>query len=438
MLAQIGQFILSLTLLVLIHEFGHFLFAKLFGVRVEKFYIFFNPGFSLYKTKIGETEFGIGWLPLGGYVKLAGIIDESLDKSHIGTEPKPWEFRAKPAWQRLLIMLGGIIMNIILAFIIYIGMLYAWGTNYLPAKEVNQIMVDSLGQQIGLRNGDKIISVNDQGLPKRYRDIFVNLLLTDPHSITVVRDGDTVRIVLTNDDIAKLIKHVPVFTPRIPVVIGGFADNSPAKQAGLQVGDSVIAINGQPITYFDQGKRILKQLGDTTVQVTVLRDGKTYTYTVKLQNGKLGVFIDTDLSKYYPIETEHYSLLRAIPAGINLTLKQFANYIKQLKLIFNPHTEAYKSVGSFIAIGNLFPKSWDWVSFWNLTAFLSIVFAIMNLIPIPGLDGGHALFALWEMITGKKPSDKVLEIAQIIGMIILFLLLALALWNDFTNYIFKK
>ncbi len=438
MFIQILQFIVSLTILVLVHEFGHFIFAKIFGVRVEKFYIFFNPGFSLYKKKIGETEYGIGWLPLGGYVKLAGMIDESMDKKQLEKEPEPWDFRSKPAWQRLIIMLGGIFMNIILAFIIYIAMLATWGTDYLPANEVKGVMVDSLGQELGLKNGDYILAVNDKQV-KRFRDIYVNLILDDPHTLTVLRnDTDTVYLVFDNKDLAKIIDHGQFFSPRLPFVVAQVVDSSAAARAGIQPGDSIIAIDSVPVQYFDQAKALLAKYKGQPITLTIHRNGKDTTVSLVVPpSGKIGVYIDSDVSKFYHIETEHYSLLKAIPAGIKLTFKQIGSYLKQFKLIFTPETKAYKSVGSFIAIGNLFPRTWDWQHFWSLTAFLSIVLAVVNLLPIPALDGGHALFALFEIITGRKPSDKFLEYAQIVGMILLFMLIALAFWNDLTRFVFK-
>ncbi len=438
MLVQILQFILSITLLVLIHEFGHYIFAKLFGVRVEKFYIFFNPGFSLYKKKIGETEYGIGWLPLGGYVKLAGMIDESLDKKQLEREPQPWEFRSKPAWQRLIIMLGGIIMNFLLAFLIYIFILVHWGTNYLPANEVKSIMVDSLGQELGLRNGDRILTVNGKQ-PKKFKEIYLSLILDDPHTMTLLRgDTDTVYLVFDNEKIARILQHGQFFMPSLPFVIAGFTDSSVARKAGMQIGDSIVAIDSIPVINFYHAKELLSQFKGKTVDFHIVRHGKDTVVTLTIpESGLIGVFIDTDLSKYYKIATEHYSFWQAIPAGIKLTFSQIGSYLKQFKLLFQPKTKAYKSVGSFIAIGSLFPRSWDWLHFWSLTAFLSIILAVINLFPIPGLDGGHALFAIFEMITGRRPSDKFLEYAQIIGMILLLLLILLAFWNDLTRFVFK-
>ncbi len=437
MLVQILQFLLSLSLLVLIHEFGHFIFAKIFGVRVEKFYIFFNPWFSLWKKKIGETEYGIGWIPLGGYVKLSGMIDESMDLKQMKSEPKPYEFRAKPAWQRLIIMLGGILMNFLLAFIIYIAILKTWGTEYLPANEVRHIMVDSTGYKIGLRDGDQIIAVNGHQV-KRFRDIFVQLILNDPHSLTIVRDSDTINLRLSDKDLALVINHGQFFTPAVPFVISDFVDSSVAKKAGLKKGDKIIAIDGQKVDYFTQGRNILLKHKGDTITLTVLRNKHIYHYKLRLpKSGKLGVMVELDLAKYYKIKTEHYTLLQAIPAGIKLTFKQIADYLKQFKLIFNPQTKAYKSIGSFISIGRLFPRTWDWMHFWSLTAFISIILGVINLLPIPGLDGGHALFAIWEIITGRKPSDKFLEYAQIVGMAILLMLLLLAFWNDITRFVIK-
>ena len=438
MLVQILQFTLSLTILVLIHEFGHFIFAKLFGVRVEKFYIFFNPWFSIFKKKIGETEYGIGWLPLGGYVKLSGMIDESMDKEQLKHDPQPWEFRSKPAWQRLIIMLGGILMNFILAFLIYIFMLAHWGTDYLPTKEVNSIMVDSLGQSLGLKDGDRILLVNDKPV-KRFRDVYVQLLLDDPHTLTLLRgDTDTVYLAFDDAQIAKIIQHGQFFSPSIPFVVAGFVDSSVAKKAGMQIGDSVIAIDTIPVANIYQAKNVLQKFKGQKITLTIQRQGKDTVIMLTLPlTGKLGVFLDADLSKYYKIASEHYSFWKAIPAGIELTFKQIGGYLKQFKLLFQPKTKAYKSVGSFIAIGRLFPKTWDWQSFWSLTAFLSIILAVVNLFPIPGLDGGHALFAIFEMITGRKPSDKFLEYAQMVGMILLLLLLILAFWNDLSRFVFK-
>ncbi len=439
MVIKIVQFLLSLTILVLVHELGHFILAKLFKVRVEKFYIFFNIGFSLYKKKIGETEYGIGWLPLGGYVKLSGMIDESMDKEQMKKPPQPWEFRSKPAWQRLLIMLGGIIMNTLFAFIIYIGIIAVWGTDYIPAQEVKQVMVDSLGQELGLQNGDRIISVNGKQV-ERYRDIYVNLILDEPHSLQVVRNNDTIDLVLSNQDIARVIEHGPFFSPRLPFVVAGFLDTaqSVAYKAGIRPGDKIISIAGEPIKYFDQARPILSKHKGEPVDVTVLRGNDTLNFVVHLsKDGYLGVLTDTDVSKYYPVRTKHYSFFEAIPAGIKLTINQIGSYLKQFKLIFNPKTKAYKSVGTFITIGNLFPKAWDWQYFWSITAFLSIVFAVINLLPIPGLDGGHALFALWEIITGRRPSDKFLEYAQMVGMFIILLLFILAMWNDLARFVFK-
>ncbi len=439
MTIKIIQFLLSLTILVLVHEFGHFILAKVFKVRVEKFYIFFNLGFSLFKKKIGETEYGIGWLPLGGYVKLSGMIDESMDKEQMKKPPQPWEFRSKPAWQRLLIMLGGIIMNTLFAFVIYIGITAAWGTDYIPAQEVKQVAVDSLGQELGMRSGDRIISVNGKQV-ERYRDIYVNLILDEPHSLQVVRGSDTVNIVLTDHDLASVIEHGPFFTPRMPFVVVGFLDTtkSSAYKAGIRPGDRIIAIAGQPIQYFDQARAILMAHKSENIQVKAVRGNDTLSFNVALpESGYLGVYADTDLSKYYPVRTRHYSFFEAIPAGIRLTFKQIGSYLKQFKLIFNPQTKAYKSVGSFIAIGNLFPRAWDWQYFWSITAFLSIVFAVINLLPIPGLDGGHALFALWEIVTGRRPSDKFLEYAQMVGMAIILMLFILAMWNDLARFVFK-
>lgn len=438
MLTQIFQLLLSLSFLIFFHELGHFAFAKLFKTRVEQFYLFFNPWFSIFKFKKGDTEYGLGWLPLGGYVKIAGMIDESLDKAQMRSKPKPWEFRSKPAWQRLLIMLGGVLVNFLLAFIIYIGILAVWGEDKIPVKEVNKfgIAVDSIGRNIGLETGDKLISVNGENIDN-VGDIVADFLLNSPHSLIVEREGKEVEITLSDDELAPIINSKkPFFHFRHPFVINNFADTSVAKDAGMKINDKVIAVNGKPMCLYDEvGPAIYKYRGDT-LPITVLRNEKdTLFFAIALpESGKLGVEINSSISKYFV--TEEKSIAEAIPSGINKTFKEIGNYFAQLKLITKPKTGAYKSLGSFISIGNLFSKTWNWEHFWRMTALLSIVLGVMNLLPIPALDGGHVMFTLYEMIIGRKPSDKFLEVAQIVGMVILLLLFVFAIGNDFIRYVF--
>ncbi len=431
-LIKAGQLLLSLSILIIFHEAGHFAFAKLFKTRVEKFYLFFDPWFSLFKTKWGETEYGIGWLPLGGYVKISGMIDESMDKEQLKKPPQPWEFRSKPAWQRLLIMLGGVLVNFILAFAIYVMILFVWGEEYLPAENAKYgIVVDSLGQEFGLQNGDKIVSVNSKKIDN-FRGIVPELLLNDPKVIKVDRNGQTLDIKFTDEMIGKIIKHKgPFFMVRIPFIAYDFVKDSPAQKAGMQKDDKIIALNGEETLYFDQFTDKIANYKDKEVNITVLRKGEKKDLLVHVSpEGKIGVYPLTDFDVLFNIKKVDYSLAQAIPAGIKKGYNEIGNYLKQFKLIFTPETKAYESVGGFIAIGNIFPAEWDWQVFWSMTALLSIMLAVINILPIPALDGGHVLFLIFEIVSGRKPSDKFLEYAQIVGMVILFSLLIFANGND--------
>jgi regulator of sigma E protease len=431
-MVQVAQLLLSLSILVFFHELGHFTFAKIFKTRVEKFYLFFDPWFSLFKFKKGDTEYGIGWIPLGGYVKISGMIDESMDKEQLKKPPQPWEFRSKPAWQRLLILLGGVLVNFLLAFIIYIAILWVWGDAYLPVKEVNKygISVDSIGYQLGLRDGDKIISVNDKKI-KSLSEVYQEFILTPPHKLLIERNNKDTTIYLSNEGISKIINHGKFFNPRLPFVINKFADSSVAKTAGLESGDKIIAINGQKTEFFDQVKKALTKNKNKKISISVIRKDDTLQYSLTVPpSGLLGVYPVANLTKFYTLDTEKYTAFQAVPAGVKKTYSELGSYLKQLKLIFTPKTKAYRAVGSFITIGKLFPKQWDWEIFWRMTALLSIMLGVINIIPIPGLDGGHVFFVLYEMIVGKKPSDKFLQNAQIVGMIILLFLVVYALGND--------
>ena len=435
---QVAQLLLSLSILVFFHELGHFTFAKLFKTRVEKFYLFFNPWFSLFKFKKGETEYGIGWLPLGGYVKIAGMIDESMDKEQMKKPAEPWEFRSKNTWQRLLIMLGGVLVNFILAFVIYMGILAVWGETYLPVSEINKngIMVDSLGRQFGLEDGDKIISVNDKNV-KSYSEVYKEFVITDPHKIQIERDGELIDVQLSSEHISKIIDHGPFFTPRIPFFISAFSDSSIAELAGLLVGDKIVKINDKKIEYFDEFKNEIKEYKNQEVNISVLRNSDTLSYLLTVsKDATIGVQIENNIRNFYEVDTQKYTVLQSIPAGINKTYSEVGSYLKQLKLVFTPKTKAYKSVGSFITIGKLFPEKWDWEIFWTMTALLSIMLGVINLLPIPGLDGGHVMFVLYEMIVGKKPSDNFLEKAQIVGMVLLLALIVYALGNDIVRNLF--
>ena len=439
-LIKASQFILSLSLLIVLHELGHFIPAKLFKTKVEKFYLFFDYKFSLLKKKVGETVYGIGWIPLGGYVKIAGMIDESMDKEQLKEEPKPWEFRSKPAWQRLIIMLGGVFVNFVLGIFIYIMLMYAYGENYLPNANVKDgIWVqDSLAMNIGLQNGDKIISVDGEEV-KRFNDITVKFI--NGNSYTIERDGQLIEKQLPIDFISKLVDRGkdagPVVSVRYPFIIGSIPDESQNKDSGLQPKDLIVKVNGQDVKYYDQITALFGQHKGQNIIISVKRDNEIKEIPVLISDkGKVGAFaanlkID-DLEKlgYYEQANISYSFSEAIPAGFRKSYETLTSYVKQLKKIFNPKTGAYKGLGGFISIGSIFPSEWSAETFWNITAFLSIMLGFMNLLPIPALDGGHVMFTLWEMVTGRKPSDKFLEYAQITGFIILVALLLFANGND--------
>lgn len=432
-LVKAAQFILSLSLLIIIHETGHFIFARIFKCRVEKFYLFFNLGFSLFKTKRGETEYGIGWLPLGGYVKIAGMIDESMDREQLKQPPQPWEFRSKPAIQRLLIMVGGVLMNFLVALVIYIGVLYAWGEEYLPTANLKYgIEVNEVGKQIGFENGDKIISVDNKPVDDFF-DIIPTIALEGAKTVQVERDGQKVNVSITEDDIALMVKNKSIMGVRYPfhIVVNSFAKDSPAKQAGMLKGDELVAVNHESFEYHDQFASLLQANKSKELLFTVKRSGNMVDIPVTLTpEGMLGISWENNLSKYFEFKTVKYGFFQSIPAGIAMGWKTSTDYLKQFKLIFSRKTKGYESLGGFITIGSIFPGIWDWHSFWNRTAFLSIILAIMNILPIPALDGGHVLFVLYEMVSGRKPGEKFLEYAQIVGLTLLLLLVLYANAND--------
>lgn len=430
---QVLQLLLSLSILVVVHEFGHFAAAKIFKTRVEKFYLFFNPWFSLFKFNFKGTEYGMGWLPLGGYVKISGMIDESMDKEAMKLPPKPWEFRSKPAWQRLIIMLGGVIMNVVLAIVIYITMLTYWGDEYLSTKEANKfgIRPDSLAMEMGFLPGDKIVALDGEYV-EEFKKIPMILVLNEVKNVEVIRDGKTVNIELPQGSLNKLINHkAQLLSIRIPFVADRFSSESPAEEAGMQIGDRIIGLNGNNILYYNDFRGEIQKYKNESVYVAVIRNSDTLEIPIQLgEDGLLGVYPKSDLSEYFDISKKEYTISEAIPAGFSRAISGIDNYLKQLKLLFSPEVKAYEGVGGFITIGSIFPKVWHWESFWSLTAFLSIMLAILNVLPIPALDGGHVLFLFYEIIARRKPSDKFLEYAQIVGMVILFGLLILANGND--------
>lgn len=441
-LIKILQFLLSLSILVLIHELGHFMFARIFKTRVEKLYLFFDPWFSLFKFKRGDTEYGIGWLPLGGYAKISGMIDESLDTEQLKQPPQPWEFRSKTSGQRLLIMTGGVFFNFILAMLIYVAVLFAWGETYLPTKNLKYgIVTDSVGYELGLRNGDKILSVDNQYIDNFY-SITSDILLNDRKTIQVERDGQVVNINITIDYIKKVLKRQGLIEPRYPFgpyVISTFAKESPARASGVLENDELTGIDNVKFEWFDEFQQYIAANKNKPMVMNLLRNGEPVDITVTpTQAGMLGIASTLrSIGDIFELKTISYGFFQSIPAGISKGFKSIGDYLKQFKLIFSRHTKAYESLGGFITIGSIFPGTWDWQSFWELTAFLSIILAVMNILPIPGLDGGHVMFLLFEVVTGRKPSDKFLEYAQIAGMIILFSLLIFANGNDIIRLLRK-
>lgn len=434
---KIAQFILSLSLLVLIHELGHFTFAKIFKTRVEKFYLFFNPWFSLYKFKKGETTYGLGWLPLGGYVKIAGMIDESFDKEQLKNEPQPWEFRSKKLGQRFLIMFGGVLFNFLLAWIIYSSMLVVWGESYLPMSSLKDGVwcINPKAKEIGFKNGDKIISINNKTY-ENFGEMSQDIIYGG--EVKVQRDGKDTIINIKYSDIAKLIEDQSglLFYPRVPMIVGAIPDTSINSKSGLIAKDQIIAIDGIPIHYFDQFGSAIKSYKGKEVSITVLRESSRKEIKIKVsESGYIeitpAIYEIDELSQsgLYKMETIEYSVLSSIPAGIIRAKETLSKYIKQFKLIFKIDG-AYKSVGGFISMGSIFPSEWIWSVFWELTALLSVILAFMNFLPIPALDGGHIMFLVYELIARKKPSEAFLERAQMFGMAILLTLLLFANGND--------
>jgi regulator of sigma E protease len=441
---QAGYLIFSLSILVIVHEFGHYITAKWFKCRVEKFYIFFDPWFSVFKKKVGETEYGVGWLPLGGYVKIAGMVDESMDKEQLAQPPQPWEFRSKPAWQRLIIMLAGVTMNVLLAFFIYAMILYTWGETKLPIENAKYgiAVTDSMMMRMGLQNGDKIKSVNGEPV-KYFDDLPAKILLGQ--QIVLERNGKEETINIPINMIEQLVekkgKRTSLIQPRMPIVIAGFsADPSNLNPQRLRVFDKIVGIDSAAVQFFDEVGPILNEKKGDSVTLTIIRNQQPIRTRVLVDTaGKIGFSVineaQADSLGILKLETKKYDLLASFPAGVKKTGQQLDFYIQQFKLILNPDTGAYKGVGGFKAMASIFPSyGWNWEAFWKITAFFSIILAFMNLLPIPALDGGHVVFTLVEMVTGRKPSDKFLEYAQIAGMVILFALLIFANGNDWFGW----
>jgi len=466
-LIQVSQFILSLSLLIVLHELGHYIPAKLFKIKVEKFYLFFDVKFSLFKKKIGDTVWGIGWLPLGGYCKIAGMIDESMDKEQMAKPPQPWEYRSRPAWQRLIVILGGVTVNFLLAWLIYIALTYSYGTSKVPLASINggfEINEPAL-IEAGFKNGDKIIAVDGKQIMTLNE---LDPLVITAKDFTVDRGGEIINISLPENFLCNLIEtrdvseeKKPFFSLREPFIIKSVIDGSPNENFDLRKGDVIVSINNDKVQYRDEVMKMLPIFKNQTIEAEILREGLISKQTLNVdENGMLGIMVGIDLDpdnfkskeefKNYNKQIEKileqestteiktdYTILESISMGSAIFSSQISGYFDQLAIIFNPNKCGYKAIGGFGTIMSIFPDTWNWAEFWSLTAFLSLMLAILNLLPIPALDGGHAMFLIYEIISGKKPSDKFMEKVQLIGFLILISLVILANGNDIYNFLIK-
>ena len=434
------QLILSFSILVIVHEFGHFIFARIFKVRVEKFYLFFDPWFSLFKfkPKNSDTEYGIGWLPLGGYCKISGMIDESMDKEQMAQPPKPYEFRSKPAGQRLLIMVGGVLFNFLLALFIYSMTLYAWGDSYLPLKNMKMGMYYSdVAKEIGFQDGDILYKADEEVLERFNSDAIRKVF--NAENATVIRDGQEIIIPIPDDIMQRMIRSGNGFASpeRYPMIVENLREELPiAKAAGILPGDTIVAINGTSTPTLEESFNELAKYRDAYNSIDVKRGNEIRSFALHTDTAaQIGIFIKLGADKIYQTEHIEYSFFASFPAGITKGINTLKGYVNDMKYVFTK--EGASTLGGFGAIGNLFPAEWDWQSFWTMTAFLSIILGFMNILPIPALDGGHVMFTLYEIITRRKPSDKFLEYAQIVGMTILFALLIYANGNDLYRFFIK-
>ena len=431
LLIQISQFVLSISILVVLHEYGHFLPARWFGIKVEKFFLFFDVKFALFKKKIGDTVYGVGWLPLGGYVKIAGMIDESMDKEQMAQPAKEWEFRSKPAWQRLIVMVGGVTVNVLLAWFIYTAMLVYYGDEYVPADRLKYgIAVGDVGQQLGLQNGDQILKIDDKRVT-RFSDVQLDVLLGD--EVTVLRDGVEITFALPDEAKKSILDSEERFiAPRYRNVIGSFGEESLAETNGILVNDKIVAINNTPTAYWEEFQNTLKENREKPFTVTVEREGTLITKEFTLEEKQpLGVY---PLAQELLVKDE-YGVIAAIPLAFTKTFDVLSKQVRQFKLIFNNKVQGYKKVKGPIGIVEMMSPTWDWYKFWGFTAMFSVWLAFVNILPIPALDGGHVMFLLYEMITGKKPSEKTLERGQVVGFVIVMGLMVVIFGNDIWNVI---
>jgi regulator of sigma E protease len=429
-----AQFILSFSIIVVLHELGHFIPARLFGARVEKFYLFFNPGFSLWKKKIGDTEYGLGWIPFGGYVKISGMIDESMDKEQMNKAPESYELRSKPAYQRLIVMLGGVIVNVILAIVIFIGIAWFWGDDFLPAKNLSYgIHPTEISKKMGLQDGDIIVALDQKEL-KDFFELESKIVLEDPKTIQVKRGDSVLSLPIPTTIAAELANannSTAFVVPMFPVIVDSSGKAAVVVEGSFQKNDTLLSINGESVKYQHEFIEVKKKYSDSLVTVIAKRGMDTVKIRTLINNkAQLGLFVKLPMQLFKTVHQE-YSFAEAIPTGIQRCFTTLDNYVTGIKQIFTGKVNPNDSLGSLISIGNTFPSQWDWERFWTLTAVFSIVLGFMNVLPIPALDGGHALFILFEMITGRKPSDKFMEYAQIAGMILMFGLMLYALGLDF-------
>ncbi len=431
------QLVVALSLLVIVHELGHFLWARVFKIRVEKFYIFFNPWFSLFKWKPenSDTTYGVGWLPLGGYVKIAGMIDESMDREQMAQPPQPWEFRTKPAWQRLLVMTGGVINNFVLAILIYAGIAWYWGERTIPYQNAYEGMdFTPAAQSLGFRNGDVLLTADGRLIDSKERGAIYNML--DSKHVEVLRNHrDTVTLIMPANAVTSLPQDDPFMAYRVPVFVKQVMPGEPAAKAGLQEGDRIIAVGDSLTPAYTEFVPALAAYGGKEVPLTLLRGNDTVmTVATPTPAGKLGFGLMGPID-VFRCDTTQYGFFQSIPIGIGNGTDMLTTYVGSLKHVFTK--EGAESIGGFGAIGNLFPAKWDWRTFWEMTAFLSIILAFMNIIPIPALDGGHVAFLLWEVVTRRKPSEKFMEYAQMVGMFLLLALLIYANSNDIYRFLIK-